>query len=110
MREGPASPNADTAGGKIAKLAQDAFLGGRKGYFADPDGHLREVSWNTQSPRALSATSSAFSAFSASRGKSQSKNWLMPTAGHASVHAAATGVIFGLLAPSFTWLAGHIGP
>jgi hypothetical protein len=62
VREGPASPNADTAGGKIAKLAQDAFLGGRKGYFADPDGHLREVSWNTQSPRALSATSSAFSA------------------------------------------------
>jgi len=41
-----------------------------------------------------------------SRGKSQTKNWFLPTAGHAAVHAAATGVIFGLLAPSFVWLAG----
>jgi uncharacterized glyoxalase superfamily protein PhnB len=26
--------------------AQDAFWGGRTGYFADPDGHLWEVAWN----------------------------------------------------------------
>jgi hypothetical protein len=25
---------------------QDAFWGGRTGYFADPDGHLWEVAWN----------------------------------------------------------------
>ena len=37
---------AEAAGGKITKPAQDAFWGGRTGYFADPDGHLWEVAWN----------------------------------------------------------------
>jgi hypothetical protein len=37
---------AEAAGGKIVKAAQDAFWGGRSGYFADPDGHLWEVAWN----------------------------------------------------------------
>lgn len=30
----------------ITKPAQDAFWGGRHGYFADPDGYLWEVAWN----------------------------------------------------------------
>ncbi len=34
---------AETAGGKIVKPAQDAFWGGYSGYFSDPDGHLWEV-------------------------------------------------------------------
>ncbi len=37
---------AEAAGGRIVKPAQDAFWGGRSGYFADPDGHLWEVAWN----------------------------------------------------------------
>ncbi len=37
---------AEEAGGKIIKPAQDAFWGGHSGYFADPDGHLWEVAWN----------------------------------------------------------------
>ena len=37
---------ADAAGGRITNPAQDAFWGGRTGYFADPDGHLWEVAWN----------------------------------------------------------------
>ena len=37
---------AEAAGAKITKPAQDAFWGGRTGYFADPDGHLWEVAWN----------------------------------------------------------------
>ena len=36
----------EAAGGRITKPAQDAFWGGRTGYFADPDGHLWEVAWN----------------------------------------------------------------
>jgi hypothetical protein len=28
------------------KPAQDAEWGGYSGYFADPDGYLREVAWN----------------------------------------------------------------
>jgi len=34
------------AGGKIVKSATDTFYGGYAGYFADPDNHLWEVSWN----------------------------------------------------------------
>ncbi len=34
------------AGAKILKLAQEAFWGGYSGYFADPDGHPWEVTYN----------------------------------------------------------------
>lgn len=37
---------AEAAGGKIMKPAQDVFWGGHSGYFADPDDHLWEVAWN----------------------------------------------------------------
>jgi catechol 2,3-dioxygenase-like lactoylglutathione lyase family enzyme len=37
---------AEAAGAKILKPAQDVFWGGHSGYFADPDGHLWEVAWN----------------------------------------------------------------
>lgn len=37
---------AETAGGRIVKPAQDVFWGGHSGYFADPDGHLWEVAFN----------------------------------------------------------------
>lgn len=37
---------AQAAGGRIVKPAQDVFWGGHSGYFADPDGHLWEVAWN----------------------------------------------------------------
>ena len=37
---------AEAAGAIITKPAQDAFWGGRTGYFVDPDGHLWEVAWN----------------------------------------------------------------
>lgn len=37
---------AEAAGAKIVKEAQDVFWGGHSGYFADPDGHLWEVAWN----------------------------------------------------------------
>jgi hypothetical protein len=37
---------AEKAGAKIRKAAQDAFWGGYSGYFSDPDGHLWEVAWN----------------------------------------------------------------
>ena len=36
---------AEAAGAKIEKPAQDAFWGGYSGYFSDPDGHLWEVAW-----------------------------------------------------------------
>ena len=39
---------AETAGARILKLAEDVFWGGYSGYFADPDGHLWEVAWNPQ--------------------------------------------------------------
>jgi catechol 2,3-dioxygenase-like lactoylglutathione lyase family enzyme len=41
---------AEAAGGRIVKPAQDAAWGGRTGYFADPDGHLWEVAWNPEFP------------------------------------------------------------
>jgi catechol 2,3-dioxygenase-like lactoylglutathione lyase family enzyme len=37
---------AEAAGGKVLKSAEDAFWGGYSGYFADPDGHAWEVAWN----------------------------------------------------------------
>lgn len=39
---------AESAGAKIVKAAQDTFYGGYSGYFQDPDGHLWEVVWNPQ--------------------------------------------------------------
>ena len=41
---------ADAAGGRIGKPAQDVFWGGHSGHFADPDGHLWEVAWNPHLP------------------------------------------------------------
>ncbi len=37
---------AEAAGARITRPAQEAFWGGRTGYFTDPDGHLWEVAWN----------------------------------------------------------------
>ena len=37
---------AEAAGAKVIKRAQDTFWGGYAGYFQDPDGHLWEVAWN----------------------------------------------------------------
>jgi len=34
---------AEDAGGRLVKPAEEAFWGGYSGYFADPDGHLWEV-------------------------------------------------------------------
>jgi uncharacterized protein len=39
---------AERAGGRVLKPAQDVFWGGHSGYFADPDGHLWEVAWNPE--------------------------------------------------------------
>ncbi len=36
---------AEAAGGRIEKPAQDTFWGGHAGYFSDPDGYLWEVAW-----------------------------------------------------------------
>jgi catechol 2,3-dioxygenase-like lactoylglutathione lyase family enzyme len=36
---------AEKAGGKIVKPAQDVFWGGHSGYFSDPDGYFWEVAW-----------------------------------------------------------------
>lgn len=41
---------AQSAGGKIVKPAQDVFWGGHSGYFSDPDGYLWEVAWNPLAP------------------------------------------------------------
>jgi predicted lactoylglutathione lyase len=37
---------AQSAGAKIIKSAQEAFWGGYSGYFSDPDGFLWEIAWN----------------------------------------------------------------
>jgi uncharacterized protein len=37
---------AEEAGARIIKPAQETFWGGYAGYFQDPDGHLWEVVWN----------------------------------------------------------------
>ncbi|HPA15153.1 MAG TPA: VOC family protein [Desulfobacterales bacterium] len=39
---------AQKAGAKIVKPAQETFWGGYSGYFQDPDRHLWEVVWNPQ--------------------------------------------------------------
>jgi len=39
---------AERAGARILKPAQDTFWGGYSGYFADPDGHVWEVAWNPE--------------------------------------------------------------
>lgn len=39
---------AEKAGAKIIKPAEETFWGGYAGYFTDPDGHLWEVVWNPQ--------------------------------------------------------------
>ncbi|WP_395645405.1 VOC family protein [Terricaulis sp.] len=43
---------AEAAGARVTKPAEDAPWGGRSGYFADPDGHLWEVAWNPHFPLA----------------------------------------------------------
>lgn len=39
---------AERAGARVVKPAQQTFWGGYAGYFTDPDGHLWEVAWNPQ--------------------------------------------------------------
>lgn len=41
---------AEAAGAQVLKPAQDVFWGGHVGYFADPDGHVWEVTHNPFSP------------------------------------------------------------
>jgi hypothetical protein len=41
---------AERAGGRIIKPAQDVFWGGHSGYFSDPDGYYWEVAWNPVAP------------------------------------------------------------
>lgn len=41
---------AEKAGARIQKHAQDTFWGGHHGYFVDPEGHLWEVAWNPGFP------------------------------------------------------------
>ncbi|WP_300038047.1 VOC family protein [uncultured Roseobacter sp.] len=41
---------AEAAGGRLLKPAQDVFWGGHHGYFADPEGHIWEVAFNPFSP------------------------------------------------------------
>lgn len=41
---------AEKAGAKILKPAQEAFWGGYSGYFADPDNFAWEVAWNPSFP------------------------------------------------------------
>lgn len=41
---------AERAGARILKPAEDVFWGGYSGYFADPDGHPWEVAWNPHFP------------------------------------------------------------
>jgi len=38
------------AGAKLVKSAQELSWGGYVGYFADPDGHVWEVTWNPDFP------------------------------------------------------------
>ena len=37
---------AEEAGARITKPAQEVFWGGYSGYFSDPDGHLWEIAYN----------------------------------------------------------------
>lgn len=43
---------AEAAGARILKPAENVFWGGYSGYFADPDGHPWEVAWNPEWPLA----------------------------------------------------------
>jgi len=47
---------AEAAGAKLLKSAQEAFWGGYSGYFADPDSFLWEVAWNPFFPIAEDGT------------------------------------------------------
>jgi len=42
--------DAEVAGAKLLKPAQEADWGGYSGYFSDPDGFLWEVAWNPSFP------------------------------------------------------------
>jgi uncharacterized protein len=42
--------DAEAAGAKLMKPAQEAFWGGYSGYFSDPDGFVWEVAWNPSFP------------------------------------------------------------
>lgn len=46
----PLMDRAKAAGAKILKPAQDVFWGGYVGYFADPEGHVWEVTHNPFAP------------------------------------------------------------
>jgi hypothetical protein len=48
--------DAEAAGAKLLKPAQEAFWGGYSGYFSDPDGFLWEVAWNPSFPIAEDGT------------------------------------------------------
>ena len=41
---------AERAGARLLRAADDTFWGGYSGYFADPDGHPWEVAWNPYWP------------------------------------------------------------
>ena len=43
---------AEAAGARVLKPAQEAFWGGYSGYFSDPDGFPWEVAWNPSFPLA----------------------------------------------------------
>ncbi|MBI4184404.1 MAG: VOC family protein [Proteobacteria bacterium] len=43
---------AEAAGGRLLRPAEDTPWGGYAGYFADPDGHPWEVAWNPHFPLA----------------------------------------------------------
>ena len=47
---------AEAAGAKVLKPAQETFWGGYDGYFSDPDGFLWEVAWNPFFPIAEDGT------------------------------------------------------
>jgi uncharacterized protein len=42
--------DAEAAGAKLMKPAQEVFWGGYSGYFSDPDGFVWEVAWNPSFP------------------------------------------------------------
>lgn len=46
----PLLARAEAAGARVLKPASDVFWGGHHGYFADPEGHIWEVAWNSFSP------------------------------------------------------------
>ncbi|MFZ5962899.1 VOC family protein [Thalassococcus sp. BH17M4-6] len=41
---------AEAAGARVLKPAHDVFWGGHIAYFADPEGHVWELSWNPHAP------------------------------------------------------------